>query len=96
MSFSIKKGISLTGGSRTGVPKKPISPRKYSVIANVFNERLDTLQLGDTTKDVRAKRLNVLIKSAISNISKKNEATEHGLTIDAPKKTNFDDEEKNE
>lgn len=77
--------------------KQPISPLKYTIIANIFNERLDTLQLSETAKGVRAKRLNVLIKGAISNISKKNAPTEHGLTIDAPiQQENFDDEEKNE
>lgn len=82
--FSIAKGISVTGVTRNGVAKKPISPGKYGVVTKIFNERLETLQVGETEKGLRTKRLNILIKTAISNISKKRETDEHGLAIDTP------------
>lgn len=79
------KGVSITGVSRKGSAKTPISPTKHDTIKSIFNERLTSLQLGATERDIRLKRLNVLMKNAITNIQRQCDQDVAGFSIDAPK-----------
>lgn len=64
-------------------------------MAKMFNERLESLKLGETEKAIRGKRLNMLMKTAIHNISKRKTDTDHGLSINAPVKSVDGDDDGN-
>lgn len=49
-----------------------MSPSKYQVFESMFDERLCSLSLTKTEKNTRNKRLNILLKSAITNVTKQN------------------------
>lgn len=66
-----------------GLVKKPISPAKLNVIKSIFDERLTSLQLKETEKNLREKRLNTLLGSAIINIQRKCNQNVKKLFIDA-------------
>lgn len=63
------KGVTVTGASKTNQSKKQMSATKYGAVKNIFEERLCSLFLSKTEKETRSKRLNILLKSAISNIT---------------------------
>lgn len=77
------QGTSVKGGSTNGVVKKPMCSQKYDVIKELFFERLSAFELGTTDKSTRLKRLNILLKSAINNISNKLKQSKSELQIDA-------------
>lgn len=61
--------ISVTGRSRMGIKKAKMSPNKFTAIQNMFNERMNSLELTSDAQKKRAKRINLLIKDAIQNIA---------------------------
>lgn len=53
------------------------------MVNSLFDERLSSLSLSKTEKNSRTKRLNMLLKSAINNITKQDaKHTENVLSID--------------
>lgn len=79
MGFNLK-GTSVTGKSKSGA-KTSMSQSNLDIIQNIFNERLTAMNLKRAVKDVRMKRLNSLIKSAISNILIKAKKSEEELAL---------------
>lgn len=79
-----EKGISVTGASKKDDNKTQMSSAKYAVINSIFEERLRSLSLSHTEKQTRSKRLNMLLKSAIVNITKQAKQTENTLSIGPP------------
>lgn len=61
--------ISVTGRSRTGNKKTKMSPNKLAAIKDIFNERLNALNLTSDEQAKREKRINLLVKDAIQNIA---------------------------
>lgn len=79
------KGVSVTGASKKNENKKQLSSEKYSMVKSLFEERLHSLALSKTEIDTRIKRLNMLLKSAINNITKQDaKQTESVLSIAPP------------
>lgn len=70
----------VTGKSK-GQSKKPITQQKLGIIKSIFNERLTAMRLRESPKNLRMKRLNSLVKSAITNILTKEKQTENELGL---------------
>lgn len=68
--------MSVCGVSKKGQNKKAVDSTKYATVEKMFEERLSSLLLTKTEKDIRTKRLNILLKSAIINITKKDDKQE--------------------
>lgn len=80
-----EKGVTVTGASRKEQNKKQMSSTKYAIVKTIFEERLCSLSLSTTQKDTRSKRLNILLKSAITNITKQSaKQAEEVLNIGPP------------
>lgn len=61
---------SLTGRSKNGEIKTAITPEKVTVLKNIFIDRIDGLTIDVHERKKRKKRINVLIKDGLGNISK--------------------------
>lgn len=88
------KGVSVTGVSRKGADKKRITPTKYDEIKSIFDERLTSLRLGETERDVRFKRLNLLMKNAITNIQRQCDQNVAGFSVDPKEQVDNETNEK--
>lgn len=65
--------ISVSGLNRGPNAKEKMSPKKYTIMQDLFEERLKSLGLSCDSKNLRKKKLNSHIKNAFSNIlAKKN------------------------
>lgn len=60
---------SVTGKSKTGDPKEPITPQKLNQIQTVYVERLNDLKLERTDQDEREKKFRNHVHRAIININ---------------------------
>lgn len=60
-----------------------MSQANIDVIKRIFKERLTAMKLIGSTNDVRMKRLNALMKSAISNILRSSRQKKHELHLQA-------------
>lgn len=74
----------MTGASKKDENKTQMPSAKYAVINSIFEEKLRSLSLSHTEIQTRSKRLNMLLKSAIANITKQAKQTETTLSIDPP------------
>lgn len=69
--FECLKLKSVTGRcGKGGEQKTGITPRKMNILKNIFHERIQTATVDEFERDVRRKKLNKLIKDALSNVSK--------------------------
>lgn len=75
--FECLKHKSVTGRSgKAGENKTPITPQKMDILTNIFNERIQAATEDNFERVVRKKKLNKLIKDALSNIYKSFEIKE--------------------
>lgn len=67
------KTKSLTG---RGKNKTMLTPEKVKIVGKLYEERINNLAIDDTERIKRLKKLNTLIKDAISNTNRANEVRE--------------------
>lgn len=64
--------VKKKNGSVSYLPaKEAITPKKYILLANIFAERIDWMDIDTCEKETRKKNLNRLVGKAIANIRNK-------------------------
>lgn len=61
---------SITGRGKKGEKKGILTPENVDIIRRIFKERLSDLEVGETERTEREKKVNKYIKDAQANISK--------------------------
>lgn len=75
-NLHVLKHKSVTGKSTKGEVKEPISPNKYKILTDVFDERVNITTQNAVNCKPRAKGLNKFIKNAINNVNRTNQINE--------------------
>lgn len=74
--LDVLKNRSVTGRSAGGQSKQKMTPQKHSILNTIFTERIINATPNSAERVLRQKKLNSLIKNAIHNISRANNADE--------------------